>query len=91
MITIHFSGAFKKDLKRFKNDKEKIDKIYKIIKILEKEGSVPKMFLPHKLKGKYKGCTECHIENDLLLIWIDLKKNVIEVLRLGSHAELFKI
>ena len=32
---------------------------------------------------------ECHIEDDTLLIWFDKKKDVIELVRLGSHTELF--
>lgn len=41
------------------------------------------------LKGDYKGCMECHVEGDFLLIWIDENENQIGVLRLGSHSELF--
>jgi mRNA interferase YafQ len=32
---------------------------------------------------------ECHIEGDFLLIWLDDENNIIEILRLGSHSELF--
>ena len=39
--------------------------------------------------GDYKNCMECHVEGDLLLIWIDEENNQIGVLRLGSHSELF--
>ena len=39
------------------------------------------------LKGEYKGCMECHIEGDFLLIWID--GEIIDLLRIGSHSELF--
>ncbi len=33
---------------------------------------------------------ECHIESDFLLIWIDEQKGIVELVRLGSHSELFK-
>jgi mRNA interferase YafQ len=42
------------------------------------------------LLGEYKGCMECHIEGDFLLIWIDEETDTIELVRLGSHSELFK-
>ena len=42
------------------------------------------------LQGKYKGCLECHIEGDFLLIWIDEERDIIELVRLGSHSELFE-
>jgi mRNA interferase YafQ len=32
---------------------------------------------------------ECHIESDFLLIWIDETANIIKLIRLGSHSELF--
>ena len=32
---------------------------------------------------------ECHIGSDFLLIWIDEKEDVIKLVRLGSHSELF--
>ena len=44
---------------------------------------------PHSLKGNWKNYMECHIENDTLLIWFDKNNNAIELVRLGSHSELF--
>ena len=32
---------------------------------------------------------ECHIEGDFLLIWVDGQNDIIELIRLGSHSELF--
>jgi len=58
--------------------------------MLEHEVPLPKELKAHFLEGNYKDCMECHIENDFLLIWIDENSNIIELLRLGSHSELFK-
>ena len=33
---------------------------------------------------------ECHIESDFLLIWMDEEEGIVELVRLGSHSELFK-
>ena len=45
---------------------------------------------PHLLTGNYKGALECHIEPDLLIIWVEYEEEKeISLLRLGSHAELF--
>ena len=45
---------------------------------------------PHLLIGNYKGCMECHIEPDLLLIWEqDDTEKTIMLDRIGSHSELF--
>ena len=45
---------------------------------------------PHPLEGDYNDCMECHIQSDYLLIWYDKEKDVIKLIRLGSHSELFK-
>ena len=47
---------------------------------------------PHPLTGNYNGHLECHIESDLLIIWIqyDEEEKKIILTRLGSHSELFK-
>ena len=50
---------------------------------------LPEKDKKHKLLGQYNDCLECHIEGDFLLIWIDEENDLIELIRLGSHSELF--
>ena len=90
MKTIIKSTQFKKDYKRYRNRKDKLKALYENILVpLEQTGCVPRKYYPHKLHGFYEGCMECHIEDDFLLIWIDEERNIIELVRLGSHSELF--
>ena len=89
MNEVRFSTRFKKDIKRYEHDELKLMHLYKIISLLEKDGRIPQQYLPHRLKGEYKGCMECHIENDYLLIWRDPVNSIISLERLGSHSELF--
>ena len=42
------------------------------------------------LIGEYSGHLECPIENDLLLIWFNETENLIKLVRLGTHSELFR-
>ena len=58
--------------------------------LLANDGVLPERYKPHKLIGNYDGFMECHIENDLLLIWLDEKNLTIKLVRLGKHSELFK-
>lgn len=44
---------------------------------------------PHRLIGSYKDCMECHVCNDFLLIWLDMESDAVEIVRVGSHSELF--
>ncbi|MCH5177516.1 MAG: type II toxin-antitoxin system YafQ family toxin [Prevotellaceae bacterium] len=90
MKTLRFSTQFKKDAKRFRNQPRKMEKVAEILQMLRDEIPIPKKFRPHFLTGEYKGCMECHIEGDFLLIWIDENEQQIGILRLGSHSELFK-
>jgi addiction module RelE/StbE family toxin len=43
-----------------------------------------------ELLGEYKDCMECHVESDTLLIWFDEDSNIVKLIRLGTHSELFK-
>lgn len=87
MREVKTGGQFRKDLKRYRNDKTKLEKLYDIVGYLERCEDVPKEFKPHMLSGDYAGHMECHVENDFLLIWID--DEVVKLVRLGSHSELF--
>lgn len=90
MKKIFPSGKFKKDLKRYSNQSKKLIALGKVINMLANEQPIPAEYQPHILHGDYKGCMECHIQGDFLLIWIDPNTDIIELVRLGSHSELFR-
>ena len=83
------SSRFKKDLKRIQNNPKRIQNVETVLKLLRDTGTVPEPYKPHMLIGNYAGCMKCHIEGDFLLIWIDETEQIIKLLRLGSHSELF--
>ena len=90
MFILKMTGQFKKDLKRIQNNPKKIEHLKTDLLILQETGTLPEEYNPHKLIGDYKGFMECHVENDFLLIWYDQEENIIKLVRLGSHSELFK-
>ena len=61
------------------------------VTILQENGSLPDSYKPHKLKGKYVGCWECHLQPDWLLIWrqndFELELILVDT---GTHSDLFK-
>lgn len=65
------SSQYKKDYKRYRNNPQKVAKLFKILELLKNEQPIPSENRPHALKGKYAGYMECHIEGDFLLIWFD--------------------
>jgi mRNA interferase YafQ len=89
MKELKLTGQFKKDLKRIQNNPKRIAELKKVLKILQIAGTLPKEYKPHMLTGDYRGYMECHIESDLLLIWLDMEEDIIKLIRLGSHSELF--
>lgn len=89
MKELYQSTSFKKDLKRYQHQKKKMAHLETILDYLKEGKAIPEQYKPHMLKGEYAGYTECHIENDFLLIWLDPKTNRITLSRLGSHSELY--
>ena len=83
------STQFKKDLKRYIHQPSKLLALKNVTLALQETGRVPQEFLPHMLSGNYKGFMECHIEDNFLLIWIDENSDIIKLVRLGTHHELF--
>lgn len=83
------SSQYKKDYKRFRNNPLKLQKLMRILSLLERELPIPAENKPHMLVGQYAGYMECHIEGDFLLIWFDPDSDQIDLIRLGSHSELF--
>ena len=88
MKEIHKSTQFKKDFKKLRNNKKKVEALFTIVKYLERGESVPAEYNPHMLSGELKGIMECHVESDLLLLWLDEENDIIRLLRIGSHSEV---
>ena len=87
---IRQSGQFKHSEKlSIKRGCSKND-LAKVIELLAGGGQLPAEFLKHPIQGKYKGCWECHLSFDWLLIWKqDDKHREIILLALGTRSELF--
>lgn len=86
------STSFKKGLKKYLKNPQKRATIEHVLQLLSENGvqAVPEKMLPHKLKGDYKDCWECHLMPDLLLIWkqYDTEKEIL-LIEIGSHSDLF--
>ena len=90
MFLLKFSSRFKKDLKAYKYDKVFLVELEKVLDILVKGKDLPDKNLNHPLIGEFKGCFECHIKPDILLIYkIEKSELIVLLLRVGSHSNLF--
>lgn len=90
MKRLHPTTQYKKDYKRFRNNPGKLKKLMTVLNMLQAEIPLPAEYCPHMLSGNYAGFMECHIEGDFLLIWFDHETDRIDLVRLGSHSELFR-
>jgi mRNA interferase YafQ len=87
---VKFTGQFKRDLKTAKKQGKDLEKLFAIIDKLAGGEKLEPKYREHSLSGDYKGCRECHIEPDWLLVYEYIDKVLVLVLyRLGSHSDLF--
>lgn len=92
MRTIERTNAFKRDFKRensgqYRRDLDKL--VLKAISVLIEDRSLPEKNRDHALGGEWRDCRECHLKLDLLLIYSKPNRDVLRLVRLGSHSELF--
>ena len=68
-----------------------MEKLYETIESIRMRRRLPNSYRNHALKGRWKGCEECHVagEGDWLLVYKKLQTELILV-RTGKHEEIFK-
>ena len=91
MYDLRSTKLYRKSFKRVVGhkdfDQELLDEVVDTLRL---GGVLPTKFRDHELKGEYRGCRECHIKSDILLVY--QKQNDVLVLLLvdiGSHSSLF--
>ena len=86
MLKIDFSREFNEDFKeisktgRFKPSLK--DVLTPVLHDLIQQKTLPQKYQDYLLKGNWRGCRECHVAPDLLLIY-RYKNDVLELVRLG--------
>jgi mRNA interferase YafQ len=90
MYTVKTTRQFDKEVKLCKKRGCDISKLEAVVFILEKTGTLPQKYKPHKLSGNYDNCWECHIKGDWLLVWLQ-NDNELTLLftNTGTHSDLF--
>ena len=92
MLRIEFTGQFKKDYKlALKRGCDPQD-LTNVISFLAAEQTLPEIYRDHPLENSRnsKGMRECHIKPDWLLIYrIYSDRLVLELIRTGTHSDLF--
>jgi mRNA interferase YafQ len=87
-LVIRQSTQFKRDVKRLQRQGLDLSRLQAVVTTLVAQQSLDKKYRDHLLSGDWKGCRECHIQPDWLLIY-RVEDNELQLVRTGSHADLF--
>lgn len=88
---IKYSKEFKKSFKKLIKQGKNIDKLLDVVEMLSRKEQLDPKYKDHALYNdkKFKGCRDCHIEPDWLLIYKYLDNELILLLvNTGSHSEV---
>lgn len=89
--TLKPSTQFKKDLKLVQKRGYDLRLLTDVLEKLSQGIPLPEKNRDHALSGNFKGCRECHISPDWLLIYEVYNKDLILYLtRTGTHSDLFR-
>lgn len=91
-LTIKRSNEFKRDVKRIIKRGGDLSELQKVIGILANGETLPEKYKDHALVNSrnYRDKRECHVHNDLLLVYQILDDMlVLDLVRLGTHSDLF--
>jgi mRNA interferase YafQ len=92
MRTIERTNVFKRDFKREKSGQHKRELdtlVFTAVSVLAQDNALPERNRDHALGGEWRDHRECHLKPDLLLIYRKPNSEVLQLVRLGSHSELF--
>lgn len=89
MLTIIRQKSFSKDLSKIQMNNVQYTKYINYLAKLINYEPLPIEARDHALSGEWQDTREFHIGGDLLVIYI-LKDESVTLVRIGSHAQLFK-
>ena len=92
MRSVRYTTRFNKDVRRegkSPNNKDLPTKLQVVIDLLAEDKDLPANLHDHLLVGEFVGMRELHVKPDLLLIYRKIADSSLELLRLGSHSEIF--
>lgn len=88
MLKIALTNSIKKDLKKYKHHKAVLLELQEIIGLLVNKRNLPTKHRDHNLTGNWIHHRECHVRNDVLLIY-KIEDDILFLTRFGTHSELF--
>jgi mRNA interferase YafQ len=91
MRTVKYTGRFRRDYKREKAGRRRryLDaELLTTVSMLAEDVPLPRRYFDHPLGGEWSDHRDCHIRPDLVLIYRKPDDVTLELVRIGSLAEL---
>jgi len=86
LYSIKRASQFKTDFKTL--TKKQKNNLKEVVSTLSKGESLEVRRKDHPLKGKWSSYRDCHVENDLILIY-KIENDILNLARVGTHSKLF--
>ena len=89
--TVKRTAQFRRDFKRAKrgvHGRYLDAALLEALELLATDAPLPSRFVDHPMKGQYSDCRDCHLRPDLVLVYRKRDGNVLELIRIGTHARL---
>ena len=91
MRTIKRTSQFRRDFKRVKrgvHGSHVDETLEAALDLLAADAVLPARYEDHQMQGEYKKYRDCHLRPDLLLVYGKGNAGTLELVRIGSHAQL---
>ena len=90
-MKISLTKDYKRDLKLLANQPEILlsAEMIDVMHHLLNGKNLPEKYKDHALSGNWKGFRDCHIKNDLVLIY-HVNNEGLTLVRLNTHSEVFR-
>jgi mRNA interferase YafQ len=90
MYKISALNSFKRDLKLLMKRGYDLSLLDEIVTKLANGEPLPEKNRDHALSGNFKGCRECHVKPDWLLIYqLADDELILYLTRTGTHSDLY--
>jgi len=89
--TVKRTAQFRRDFKRVKRSVHRghVDAtLLAVLELLAVDSPLPARYVDHPMKGEYDDCRDCHLRPDLVLVYRKRSADVLELVRIGTHAQL---
>lgn len=91
MLVLNRTKTFLKDSRKLVLSDKHYTKLVQYLDLLSQQEPLPEEALDHSLKGEWEDYREFHVSGDVLVVYrINEQRKAVELIRVGSHTQLFK-